>query len=51
MRDKVSIQKYKNKRPKTKQTGLRCRSTRTRIRGAKKSSEKNFFTQNETKRT
>ena len=51
MRDKVSIQKYKNKRPKTKRTGLRCRSTRTRIRGAKKSSEKNFFTQNETKRT
>ena len=51
MRDKVSIQKYKNKRPKTKRTGLRCRSTGTRIRGAKKSSEKNFFTQNETKRT
>ena len=51
MRDKVLIQKYKNKRLKTKQTGLRCRSMRTRIRGTKKSSEKNFFTQNETKRT
>ena len=51
MRDKVLIQKYKNKRLKTKQTGLRCRSMRTRIRGAKKSSEKNFFTQNKTKKT
>ena len=51
MRDKVSIQKYKNKRLKMKRTGLRCRSTGTRIRGTKKSSEKNFFTQNETKRT
>ena len=51
MRDKVLSQKYKNKRPKMKQTGLRCRSMRTRIRGAKKSSEKNFFIQNKTKRT
>ena len=51
MRDKVLIQKYKNKRPKMKRTGLRCRSTRTRIRGTKKSSKKNFFTQNKTKRT
>ena len=51
MKNKVSIQKYKNKKPKTKQTGLRCRSMKTRIRGIKKSSEKNFFTQNKTKRT
>ena len=51
MRDKVLIQKYKNKKLKTKQTGLRCRSTGTRIKGTKKSSEKNFFTQNKTKRT
>ena len=40
----------KNKRPKTKQTGLKCKSTETRIRGAKKFSEKNFFTQNKIKR-
>ena len=44
MRNKVLIQKYKNKKPKTKQIGLRCKSTGTKIRGAKKSSEKNFFT-------
>ena len=51
MRDKILIQKYKNKRPKMKQTDLRCKSMRTRIKSTKKSSEKNFFTQNKTKRT
>ena len=51
MRDKISIQKYKNKKLKMKWTGLRCKSMGTRIRGIKKFPEKNFFTQNKIKKT